>query len=493
MQVNPLTVGPIVGATSANSVRIWGRGRLEITRRLKDSSHFGNRIFSWISLGLFNQGTLVPKRCFGVARLRPVGTSRFSHPKFFKMSPNFDMTGVIVFGDLWPETEYEYQVGWFFSELELEAFTQDYSLNWSQANRAKITTASDDNLRARSFIFGSCRYLLRLFNGSWFDDRGDKIFRAILQQSNDGITINQLLMVGDQIYADDLNVVQADTTLDEYNRRYQDVFSQPYIRELMSRIPTYMTLDDHEIEDNWPSNSSQKDLVAMYPAAIHSYLTYQLSHSPLFEVFGNKITGVPTKLWYNYHDGCSDFFVTDTRTERYLSHNLKEREIISPQQLSALKEWLANESGRVKFVVSAVPFFPDLKSDSEDKWAGFPQQRNEIIELIQHKQIKRVVFLSGDVHASLSAELVSPDDPNFKIISIISSAFFWPYPHPQARSFILSGKLPIISEFSYEVVNADSVWSTDNFTRVTTDLNSLQVQVFSRKGELLSSKLHSFF
>ncbi len=308
MQVNPLTVGPIVGATSANSVRIWGRGKLEITRSSKDTSGVGNSIFSWISLELLNRGTLVPRRCFGVARLRPVSAAKFSEPKFLKMNPNFDMTGVVVFSDLLPETQYEYQIGWFFSELELESFTPDSPLNWSQINSYKFTTASANNLRSRSFIFGSCRYLLRLFGGSWFDDRGDKIFRTILEQINRESTINQLLMVGDQIYADDLNVVQSDTSLDEYNRRYQDVFSQPFIRELMSSVPTYMTLDDHEIEDNWPSNSSQKDWVTKYPAAIHSYLTYQLSHSPLFEISGHRITGVPTKLWYNYSDGCSDFF-----------------------------------------------------------------------------------------------------------------------------------------------------------------------------------------
>ncbi len=187
------------------------------------------------------------------------------------------------------------------------------------------------------------------------------------------------------------------------------------------------------------------------------------------------------------------FFVTDTRTERYLSQNIEEREIINKKQLESLKQWLNDDSNRVKFVVSAVPLFPDLKAGSEDKWAGFPRQRNEILEFIRQNEIRRVVFLSGDVHASMSAELVSPNDTDFKVISIISSSFFWPYPHPQAQSFILSGKLPSRSEVSYEVINAEPVWSTDNFTRVTTDLNSLQVEVFSRKGELLSTKLHSFF
>ena len=65
----------------------------------------------------------------------------------------------------------------------------------------------------------------------------------------------------------DETVIAPDRTLDAYNERYREAFSQPYIRELMSRIPTYMTLDDHEIEDAWPANATPKDYVVKYPAA----------------------------------------------------------------------------------------------------------------------------------------------------------------------------------------------------------------------------------
>ena len=42
----------------------------------------------------------------------------------------------------------------------------------------------------------------------------------------------------------------------------------------------------------------------------------------------------------------------------------------------ALKRWLSNGSGRVKIVVTSVPFFPDPDSDeNEDKWSGFQRQR----------------------------------------------------------------------------------------------------------------------
>lgn len=81
-----------------------------------------------------------------------------------------------------------------------------------------------------------------------------------------------------------------------------------------------MTLDDHEIEDGWPEKATAADRTTKYPAAIHSLLTYQFSHSPVYELNAQRqLTGVPDYLWYRFQDGCCDFFITDTRTERYLS------------------------------------------------------------------------------------------------------------------------------------------------------------------------------
>jgi alkaline phosphatase D len=93
---------------------------------------------------------------------------------------------------------------------------------------------------------------LRLFGGSWFDNRGDKTFRSILEQIERGEPLDRVLMVGDQIYADDLNFLSPDEQVDEYLARYRDAFSQKYVKKMMSQVPVFMTLDDHEIENDWP-------------------------------------------------------------------------------------------------------------------------------------------------------------------------------------------------------------------------------------------------
>ena len=481
MKVKTLTVGPILGSVTGSNARIFGRGKYE---------QYTQALFKcWNSL--FDKKL----HYFGIAKIRAGGELNFQRPKIFRINPNFDMTGVVIFNNLLTEQDYEYQIGWVkcyrknLENLEGERF------DWSNVPTYKFKTAATDSDRNRSFILGSCRYLLRILGSSLFDDRGDKTFRSILRQIDSGVATDGLIMVGDQIYADDLNFIAADQKIHQFFKRYQEAFSQPYIRKLMAQVPTYMTLDDHEIEDNWPSKASEKDLVTLFPVAIHAYMTYQLSHSPLFELSEDKskITGTPTKFWYTFSDGCCDFFITDTRTERYLSDEETERQIISSQQMQAIKTWLTNDSGRIKFIASSVPFFPDSKTKNSDKWSGFLSQRTELIDFIFRNKIKPVIFLSGDVHCSMSAELICPEQPNFKIISVVSSAFFWPYAHTQASSFQLDGTLKTYSSHSYKLVNVSPVYSNDNFTRVSVEKESLgksnlKVEVFSRKGKLIHTK-----
>ena len=84
MRVNPLTIGPIVGATTKTTVRIWGRGKFKKTR-----------------IGC--------KSCLGVARIKKYSDSIYGPEQFVKLNPNFDMTGVTIFDDLEPETQYDFE------------------------------------------------------------------------------------------------------------------------------------------------------------------------------------------------------------------------------------------------------------------------------------------------------------------------------------------------------------------------------------------------
>ncbi len=460
MTIEALTVGPIVGWTRDRECRVWGRG---------DKAPPNHRTT-------------------GVARIRRQGDDDFGHPVTCKMLPVFDYTGVIDFGGLQPGTRYEVEFGYVHTAPDghdLPALT-----DWSQASKATFKTDDPQTENATDFVFGSCRYLLKLFGGTLFDERGDRTFRSIREQIAGGVKTDFMLMVGDQIYADDLNVFGPDRDVEEFFARYREVFGQRHIREMMAHLPTYMILDDHEIRNDW-SNDDRVRYPKLYACAMHAYQCYQLVHGPAFiRKHDSTRSDTPDKLWYSFDKGRAAFFVTDTRTER-TRHSVPP-EIVSRGQMDALKTWLAAGENRdkPKFVVSSVPVFPDSHRLNEDKWQGYEAQRAELLDFILENQIKRVVFLSGDIHCSLSAQLGCSADPDFRVTSIISSSLFWPYPQGQASTYRLRGTLTESKGNIYTIDCASPVLSEDNFTRIQADGDTLQVSVYGRKGaDLLDGPL----
>jgi len=174
--------------------------------------------------------------------------------------------------------------------------------------------------------------------------------------------------------------------------------------------------------------------------------------------------------------------VTDSRTER----DPVEKEMMSEEQLNELLDWLSDGSGKAKLIVTSVPFFPDTKKSNDDKWSAYRGHRDKIIDHIRTQQIRKVIFLSGDVHCSMSAELDISDrgEAPLKIYSIISSAFYWPYPHMKRKQFKLTGFVASESdEQAYTLGDVSEVYSGDNFSRVRVSNSALEVEVFERKGD----------
>ncbi len=459
MIVKEPTVGPIIGHTTTNSGRLWARGE-------KSSE----------------------SRTFGIARIRRTGTQNFGQAKVFKMLPVFDFTAIVDFKNLTTNQSYDYQIGYVFADGEPHEIPVDATVDWTDAANGCFRTAVANGTDKTSFIFGSCRYLLRLFGGSFFDGRGDKTFRSINRQIEAGKSTDLLLMVGDQIYADDLNVLSPDNQADEFLSRYRKVFGQDHIRALMGQVPTYMTLDDHEISNDWDQDRVKME-ANLFAAAIHAYECYQFVHGPGFQFSGiSNRSDTPQKLWYTFRHGKSAFFVMDTRTERYSS--FEPPQMISLEQMDALKGWLtaSGQGGNTKFIVTSVPFFPDTRSGSKDKWSGFTAQRLEILDFIREQKIGKVVFLSGDVHCSMAGQLKFPGDPNFTVTSVVSSSFFWPYPQGQASGFKLKGTLEDSDGQSYTLSGFGKVHSEDNFTRLSTGGGQLKVEFFERKGAKLGTR-----
>lgn len=466
--VKPVTVGPIVGHTTDSTVRLWGRGEAPPAS--------GGRL------------------CYGVAQLLEAGSTTPAQARYFKLLPEDDYTGSVDFAGLKPAQAYAYRMGYFYSDVEQHLMLPPVGLELQGASAGAFRSARAPGSRDFSLVFGSCRHPtpgVEELVQPGLPERGDRIFRTILDQVEGGRPTDLLLMVGDQIYAD---VRADDRTFAQYAANYRRSFSQPNLRRLMARVPTYMTMDDHELADNWsmdllddPALSREQRAAnkARFMAAIEAYRCYQVVHGPaLKRVNEPGLTNAILHYWYTFESGPARFFVMDVRTERY--HRARPPELISEQQEQALREWLVAERGGLKFVVSAVPFFPDVKlagwamAERNDKWAGFLHQRQRLLDFMRDEGVRRTVFLSGDVHVSLWTELRSTSRPDFQVLSILSSAFNTPAFVPP--KFIFEAKGILDGQADYVLTRNGGYTPVSNFTRLTWEEPELHLEVFERKG-----------
>jgi len=124
-----------------------------------------------------------------------------------------------------------------------------------------------------------------------------------------------LLMLGDQIYADDLSPSMREVTAarvsaddapqgeladyDEYALAYREAWSEPLIRWLLSTVPTGMIFDDHEIHAQWKTSKAWVDEMRRKPwydrhiaAGLAAYWVYQhIGNLSVAELEANELLG----------------------------------------------------------------------------------------------------------------------------------------------------------------------------------------------------------
>lgn len=454
------TVGPIIGHTTTNHVRIFLRGDIQ-------------------------DDALV----FAGIRYRRQGEERWSKGVFSKLSILRDMSDVIGLNQLYENTEYEYQAGWFspMSPVHTVETVQELPLQWPR-EIYRFRTRSSKAALPRSYIVGSCRYLRMTAGIASAPHLGDRIFASITQLAEQAIPpISAMLMTGDQIYVDDLNRIAPDREYKEILNKYRAAFSQPNISKLMAGTPTYMILDDHEIEDNWPANKSKNDDY-LYKNAIAAYELYQASHSPAHELLTDgQISRQAEQYWYQFTEGDIEWFVTDSRTRRNLSAD--DRRILDEEQEQALLKWLIHSPARVKFVVISVMFYPDRKKLGDDAWKAFPEQRLRLLETIRTQRIHNVIFVSGDVHGSLTSRLTHSADRDFEVHTVVSSPLCNSklLPYASESTFILDQPLARTAAGEYRHELTSKVVSQDNFAHLVVEAEQVRVSYHDREGKLLQS------
>ncbi len=402
-----MILGPLIGGLSHNSVNLWARADSKCT------------LYAWLATS---------------PDLKDVTLAGQS-----ELHASSACAGIVPIKELKSETVYYYAL----SLTNRKPSQKDFG--------AFKTFPKPGQMRPFRFAFGSC------FRPD--GENSGEAFRHITDNQKD---LSFLLMLGDQIYADEWKhngLGKVALTRDDYRRVYSYVWSDHDMREMLAKIPVFMTLDDHEVDNDWHWEDTAREhaLVPWYTrlirwlggrpieerriprqrirGALQAYWEHQGIHAPkmLLPMEREKESGDfnlmeedAGSLAYTFYYGAAAFFVMDTRTRRV--HNKETKIVLGEAQWRVLFEWLddVKDSYPVKFIVSSSAFLFDMFGDiANDRWTGFKAERDRLLFYLAEHGIEDVYILAGDLHEAhaISAELSGPNGKTIPLWEFCATPF----------------------------------------------------------------------
>jgi phosphodiesterase/alkaline phosphatase D-like protein len=272
-------------------------------------------------------------------------------------------------------------------------------------------TFPEDKRRSFSFGFGSCQQ-------SFFNKSNPVIFPVIAQD-----TISFFVHLGDWTYPDTTERkygYRFNAKFDLLELSYQSKYSYdyPFGEKVLSKMPVMYVYDDHDYAANNPDGTDPNK---------HNTLNAYKKFFPHYEL-ANPDNGI----WQSFRYGDAEFFMLDLRSQRRPNLDAfdSEKRFNPPKGHSILagfeidgtnqKDWLLNSlkdsDAKWKVIVSSVIFntgynhvlrndtivkmFEWIAADAVDKWGGFPEDVEAVVNTITENNIKNVFIISGDTHSS---------------------------------------------------------------------------------------------
>lgn len=191
------------------------------------------------------------------------------------------------------------------------------------------------------------------------------------------------------VHLGDMSYNDGAVTPDEYRDKWRATLADPGYRAILPRAGAYFAWDDHEFTNNLNPETLDP---AQLEAARESFFRHVAA-----------LEGSSGELWRSFRWGhTAEIFVLDCRTQRRPS----EREAgaaayLGEAQHAWFKQALVDSPCHFKVVLNSVPMAnmpPPLWGLTDDRWQGYPEAREEILQLIEDEGIENVWFLSGDFH-----------------------------------------------------------------------------------------------
>ncbi len=477
--INPLlTSAVIVGHTTATSTKLWMRAYQENTYRMVISPEpilGDNEVAAdWSpEIKIVNgQEIFILRSVSSQDTIRELPRAILTEPSDLQYA--HDITEVWEVTGLKPGQRYYYAA--FALNLAIRKTLWEI-LPDNQYNRFRT---QGDAQKSMTFGLFSCHMPYKknsfdLVNIHMWDRFGDE-----LDQRNGDF----ILGVGDQVYVDGnskvsiwewlrknrkefVKEVKPEDRVEVMRSWYRDIYrgywGHRQLRRVLSRFPTYMMWDDHEILDGWGSYTvkERQNLLdswwdwdddaeklslfyQMYEAAKLTYHEYEHVHNP----------ATPADQFdYAFTWGEAAFYALDMRGQRDYTRTTSDR-ILGQAQMQRFKDWLGSDTVKnasAVFVISPVPVvhvksfvvnYLDilaLEDDMRDQWEHETnwEERDALLDAMfkaAHAHGKSFYLLSGDVHIGAAFRMTHKNYPDTEVYQLTSSAITYDLPWAKATA-----------------------------------------------------------
>ncbi len=348
----PLSHGPMVGATTDSTTRLWGRADAE------------RRVEIYVAPSTRIDGTL------------PVA---YRYPQASR-----DFTFVADIEGLSPRTSYDYR----------------FVIDGETVGEGTFRTAPADEPAEVTIGIASCAKTI-------VDRAPEQLAFGPLAAEDPDL----FLFVGDNVYFDPLvNIVASDPdvtrpTLGSMRQHYRDQiarepswslgsssvwadFGRDLRADFLANTPTLTSWDDHDFLGNNTYGIFGGVVDSRRDRALRTFREYWANPSRDDDGPG---------IHYSHRWGDLEFFIVDNRYFRDPSPASGAPQMLGSAQLSWLFGELRASTATFKFIVNGSGWSTEASSDA---YGGYPAEQVRITDFIADEGIEGVVLISGDVHRS---------------------------------------------------------------------------------------------
>ena len=374
-------------------------------------------------------GVLLSVRCRGVAAvtlqvLRAEGDGWALHEEIGPLEPDEEGVVAVELDGLEADTAYAWGA-------------HDGEGRWSPPGRFR-TALGPDGWRQVTIGATSCL-------------GGNDPWPSLSQAAAD--RLDCFLLLGDTVYAD------GSRTIEQFRRVWRVALSTQGLIDVTASTSVVATWDDHEITNNTGWGTLPE---ASFAAGLQAFR----------EALPMRGGGGRHGMWRSLSWGAvAELFVLDSRGERdgdaYLSR----------EQLDWLKDGLLASEARFKLILNSVPITDETafvgEAAADDRWQGYPAQREELLAHITDNAIEGIVWVSGDHHFAMVAH-VDPEGGTgwnqWEVLVGPGGSFL----NPAADLYVGDPQYPVM-------------FATWNFTRFTCDpgTGSVRVEFVGDDGTIL--------